>query len=757
MPFEGFIHPGLALGTLLASVPLLIHLLNRQRHRPMQWAAMRFVMAAYKRTRRRAQIENLILLLLRMAAVFLFALAVARPFTGKNSPLAPLTESRRDLVLVLDGSASTGYRENVESVHEAIVRRGREILADLDGTRGDRVRLIHAGNHPRLLSARSPEDALVALSTLTVPTAEPLHLASVLGEVVDLAEKEAAGTGQSALEVRLLSDLQRRSFTDDTLARAADVDLAELAAAPPIRRALDRLHELGVLVVVEDLGPPTTNPPNIGIESIEPLGPVLGVGTTTEIAVRIGNYGTSGRSGVRVALSVNGQRLPSQKVDVGAESSMEAIFPVVVRDGGYVTLEAELEGDRLAIDDERSLVLWVPPAIRVLLVNGEPDDEIDKDEVGLLRAVLDPPDDDMSSGFASSGSSPFQARALTSIAFAGSDEELADYDVIVLANTGPLSGRIVDELESWTAAGGSLILTLGERYANASALESFQARMWRSDGSGLLPARLLRAVRVPQRGERYHRASDFDGGHPALAFFADERWRPLFTEVPYYGFVASEPLEDARVLARLDDAEASPLFIEREYDRGRVFLWTSTIDSAWNRVPESPGTFIPFIHEWFRYAGRRPDVERNLAVGATFSAEVASFPRNPVAVSPDGSRRTLDGEPEEVIEGIWRLAPISDTDTPGSWRIELEGADDVRFSVQLAEGEGDLARIPGAELESSHPAWHVYDHGRDESQSATESEADRGELWRTLALLTLACLILETLWAAWIGRGRRLT
>ena len=119
--FEGFVHPGLAFGAALAAVPLLIHLLNRQRHRPMEWAAMRFVLAAYKRTRRRAQIENLILLLLRMAAVALLALAIARPFIGKDSPLAPLTESRQELVLVLDGSASTGYREGVASVRERIV------------------------------------------------------------------------------------------------------------------------------------------------------------------------------------------------------------------------------------------------------------------------------------------------------------------------------------------------------------------------------------------------------------------------------------------------------------------------------------------------------------------------------------------------------------------------------------------------------------------------------------------------------------
>src|SRR5262245_52009913 len=133
--FQGFVHPLLAWGMALAAIPFLIHILNRRRHKPLPWAAMRFVLAAYKRTRRRVQLENLPSLLLRMAAVAALALAVARPFIGKDSPLAPLTERRRDLVLILDESASTGYRESVQSVHEAILDRARAILAELDGAR----------------------------------------------------------------------------------------------------------------------------------------------------------------------------------------------------------------------------------------------------------------------------------------------------------------------------------------------------------------------------------------------------------------------------------------------------------------------------------------------------------------------------------------------------------------------------------------------------------------------------------------------
>ena len=41
--------------------------------------------------------------------------------------LAVETQARRDILLVLDGSASTAYREGVHSVHARIIERAREL------------------------------------------------------------------------------------------------------------------------------------------------------------------------------------------------------------------------------------------------------------------------------------------------------------------------------------------------------------------------------------------------------------------------------------------------------------------------------------------------------------------------------------------------------------------------------------------------------------------------------------------------------
>jgi hypothetical protein len=391
------------------------------------------------------------------------------------------------------------------------------------------------------------------------------------------------------------------------------------------------------------------------------------------------------------------------------------------------------------------------------LVDGQPELEIEDDEVGYLAAVLQPPpgDDLVRSGW----SAPFEPRVIERTELSSGAVDLDEFDVVLLANVASLSAETAERLEEHVAAGGALILTVGDQVDAAN----WNARLYRADGSGLLPAELGRAVAVADRRTDYFRVREFDVAHPALKFFADERWQPLLTEVPVYQFLSARPLAGAgadagggpaRVLARLGDDESSPLLIERSYDRGKVFLWLTTIDRAWTRLPESPRTLVPLVHEWLRVAATPAAPPRNLAVNASIVAELPSFPRSPVLILPDGSRRAIDGAPEPSGPGSWRLIAPAATDRAGLHRLELEGATPVPFAIQADAHEGDLERLGANELASVHRT--LVAAGQTSARTSSEDETPRqGELWRLLAIACLTALGLETLWAAWIGRSRR--
>jgi len=759
--FEGFVNPGLVAGALLAGVPLIIHLLNRQRHRPTPWAAMRFVLAAYRKTRRRVQLENLLLLLLRMAAIAVLALAVARPFTGSEGPLSGLTESRRDVAIVIDGSASTGYRSEVDTVFERILARARDVVGKLDGERGDRALLVLGGAWPRTLALGDPAQAAAALDSLHEPTDESLDLALALGEVLDFAREEAASTEQGRVEIFVLSDLQRGAFQEalrdeagspfDAVPEATGADASEEASEPGrLFDVLDELEGLGLVVRVEDLAGGGALPPNLSIEGVAIEGPILGQGAPVEVRVTVANHGAGAKAAVRVALEVDGVRRPSQVVDVEGLASADAIFPVVFDSPGDHVLRALLEGDRLAADDVRVQVLHVPEPVRVLVVNGAPSADFERDAVARLMVVLEPSLGDDASV---SGLAPFDPREVEARDVEGGDVELGDFDLVWLADVDSVSPELAAVLEEEVASGTSLVLSLGEHVQ----LDAFNARFFRPDGSGLSPAELERRVAVASRRQGYYRVEDFDATHPALSLFAEKHWTSLLTEAPFYQFVATRPVEGSRVLARLDDAASSPLFLEREYDRGRVWLWTSSMEESWTGLPTWGPTLVPFIHDFVRAAGAPTRPSASLAPGDPFVAEVRRFPRGVELVLPGDTRRTIDVEAEEVSGDRWRLPPLAGLDTAraGLYRIVTEGAGELAFAVQIPAAESDLARLAHDELEGLHGALQAAESESEETRG-TGVPAGRGELWRGLALFVLLALVAESLWSAWIGHRRKL-
>src|SRR5437764_15218638 len=74
-----FASPAAALATAAgaAAVPVIIHLLNRRRYRIVDWAAMRFLLAAQRQNVRRLRLEQWLLLAIRCLVLVLLAGALA--------------------------------------------------------------------------------------------------------------------------------------------------------------------------------------------------------------------------------------------------------------------------------------------------------------------------------------------------------------------------------------------------------------------------------------------------------------------------------------------------------------------------------------------------------------------------------------------------------------------------------------------------------------------------------------------------------
>ncbi|HMP80868.1 MAG TPA: BatA domain-containing protein, partial [Pirellulaceae bacterium] len=115
------LNPGMLLaGGAAASIPIIIHLLNKRRYRIVQWAAMDFLLEDDKKNRRRVRIENLILLALRCLAMFLLGMMLARPLMPSSVQLVFGQKALIERVVVIDDSLS-----------QWVLRDGQPALDDL--------------------------------------------------------------------------------------------------------------------------------------------------------------------------------------------------------------------------------------------------------------------------------------------------------------------------------------------------------------------------------------------------------------------------------------------------------------------------------------------------------------------------------------------------------------------------------------------------------------------------------------------------
>src|SRR5580704_5404967 len=136
-----FLNTALLGGFAAVAVPIVIHLLNRRRFKVLRWAAMDFLLEAARMNRKRVQMEHLIVLLLRCAAVALIVAAVARPVATRGA-LAKLPGARDQVerVVIVDDSASTGEKEGDHTAFDGEKHLLVELLGDLKHERpGDLV------------------------------------------------------------------------------------------------------------------------------------------------------------------------------------------------------------------------------------------------------------------------------------------------------------------------------------------------------------------------------------------------------------------------------------------------------------------------------------------------------------------------------------------------------------------------------------------------------------------------------------------
>jgi hypothetical protein len=583
----GFVQLGF-MGALAAlSIPILIHLMFRQRSRPVDLGTIQFLTVVLRRNARRRRLKHWVLLGLRLACVALAAFLFARPYL-----LAHEADARDRLeVVLIDRSASMGLAGGARPIDRAVAE-ARRIVSRV-GAKTERALALFAGTV-------QPLAGVDPLARPIEPSAAGTDYAAAMAWARDLCVRSS----RQVRVVHVLTDLQRSGLDRGgamTMPPEVEVHLVDLGRAFPRNVALS-----GVAAS------PTTIRPG------EPATITASVVNTGPLAVK--------DLSVRLHLECPGTVHDRGKtIEVDAGATVEVAFdPIALAEGlwrGHVEIAAGA-GDELAFDDRRHLAIAVAPPTRVLLVDGDSarGPVSMASETHYLQAAL---------RLAPAGEryarSPFEVRAIAPGEEGGALPDLAGVDVVVLANVGRLGSSDVARLAERVARGGGLVIFTGDR-VDAAAADSLAA-------AGLGVGRVEGALADRQTAWRLER---WEASHPLFRPFADpERGdlrRPAFT-----GITRIAPDADARVLAWFRGGP--PALLEKRHGRGRVLWFASACDRDWGDWPRGR-LFLPMVHQMLAEAA-------GLAEGGRVRQQIADEATRPGIQVEDEICRVVNPDPFE--------------------------------------------------------------------------------------------------------------
>ena len=725
----GIANPAMLFWLAAVAAPVLIHLWSRRRYREAPWAAMEYLLAAFRRRARRVYLEQFLLLAIRILVIVAVVLAAAEPYLRPTVGALPLG-GRTHRVLVLDGSYSMCYRPSDRTRFELAKDLARQIVQQ--SRQGDAFTLVLMASPPRaVVGTPALEPALILPE---IDALQPMHTSIDLPATVALVRRLIEAPQRelphiTAHEVYFLTDLCGQGW------------LPRLApdAMQQFRRQTAALAQQARIKLV-DLGQDSAD--NLAVTDLRVQQPIVVPGQTAQVEVSLRNFGRRAYLGQKVALLVNGQLVGQQAIDVAPGQTATLVFSHRFDLPGEHIVEARADGDALDVDNRRFLVVPVRNRLRVLVIEGRPSADPFGGAADYLAAALAP---------GGNTSLPLAVEVAPEAAL--SERELFGYDCLIVCDVAQLSPAEAQRLDAYLSFGGSVILFMGEnvqteRYNMVLGAEAPAPSQRSTNGDGKGPPRLLPARLGPVLSAPQGRLDPLGFRHPIIQPFQG-RQTALLT-VPVMKYVKLHLLEGSQAQVVLAAPGGDPLIVEEPIQRGRVVVVATSADKSWTLLPLWP-SFVPLVHEMVRYCVAGQQTGRSLLVGEPLGGTlpIAAADATIEVKTPAGRTQPVAGR-SATDRVHWHFA---DTLQSGVYTVDV-GSPLQRsqsFAVNVDTAESDLTHIGLQQLQAEvWPGVQLEYLATWDGQPSPSAVASAATGWRLhlMLLYALVCLLLaETLFA----------
>ena len=606
-----FLHPILlGLGGACVAIPIVIHLLMRRRRKPVRWAAMRFLLEAYKKRQRRVRLEQLLLLAARCLLIALIALAVGRPMLGGESGGGL---GSREVYILIDNSLASAIRgDDGVTELEASIAEARAMLEGLDGARGDRAALITLGGPAEAVVFPATTD--LALVERRLAELRPTDSATDLPGGLALVPTAATDDGATRATAAIFS-----AFREGSVGRAPGLGAlragVRLAAAAPAEAALS----------------------NTGLGALALLRPVVVAGESESV----GGAGQVRAGLVRSGAGVDAASATTVRIVALAGGSPREVGSAVVRwtpgqaeaettididlaglgVGGRLVLRAEIDRDANERDNTAWAVLDVREQLRIAVVGTR--------RFGARPGIADfGPSDWVGLAMEPEGATngrPATREIEVEVVDAARLEggALAGFDAVIVAEPGRVRGDGWAAIGAFRQRGGAVVL---------AASPVLGAQLWTEPAAAALGLDWTIA-REPTEVDADHQtlAAPRADGEDLLWFVRGELGE-LAGTVSVQRLLGVDAGADAEVLLAADDG--SPVLLVSgpggaASRAGTVALLTTAIDLEWTDLPARP-LMVPLLQELVRGS-----VGRGVSRGAAVAGSRVVVPAGAIEIERD--------------------------------------------------------------------------------------------------------------------------
>ena len=691
-------------GILISCIPVIIHLLNRRRFIVVDWAPMKYLKLTIRTNRRRMQIEQLILLILRTLLMLLLVLTIARIALSTSSLGSWLSKRARvSRVIVLDDSLAMGYKTDGKTAFDRAKQAATEMLRN-SGSKDAVTFLTTTPASAPLVKEASLDDPTRVISQVELlqTTDAAANWAGTFKTVDDCLNSATFPQKQ----VVIITDLRRAGWSRD---------VTEIA---------NRWAAKGVEARVVDIGSHGTA--NIALLNFSQEDRVALPGVPLKLTASISNTTTGNLNGAQATLAIDGQTRPVVLPEISSGKTASVPLTAILPVPGQHMLRLGLPDDALPGDNVRYLSITVREKLDAILVDGRRGGEAYQSASDNLHNAL------------ISASSSWNVRVISDTDLEANHPTRAD--VTCLVDIANLTSTAVTEYEKLVKDGMGLVIFGGEE----TDPTLFNERLYKN-GKGLLPARIERVVDGPVKGlivEKFDESPLTALAHLVPAALSRVSVRKFY-EMQTTGKLA----DGVQVLARWNDPEAHIAAIEKQFGKGRVILWTTSADAQWaGEWPKNDPSYVLAMDSTAHSVARPDTTDDNIKAGY----EMIIPQTEESKINP---RLTVPNDPTPIP--IPRLR-YDRTEHAGFYTLTWNDPAGKEQHHQLAVscdrtasdleplGEDQLASLLG-NLKAQVVPYHTGE--------LASAGAGR-EIWRTLAGTLLALMVVETLFAFYVGREK---